>query len=122
MGGLTSTGIWFWSTSRLASHQIARGGCKIFDMQTPLAEASTCDRCSYASLGEQCLAEALACNQTPAARTYVTALLRLAAGLDFRDASEEEVTRLIALTGEYDHQLAPWEAGLPILVFVSFDF
>ena len=54
----------------------------------------------HSSLAACCLAEVLACPKTPAAKPYLAALVRLAAGLPLKAASPEAIKALRLLAGE----------------------
>ena len=54
---------------------------------------------AHAALTERCLAEVLVCQQSTAAKSYIAALLKTAAGLNLENVSTVDAGRLKCLAG-----------------------
>ena len=54
----------------------------------------------HASLTERCLAEVLVCQQSTAAKAYITALVKTAAGLNLDTVETRDACRLKCLAGK----------------------
>ena len=70
-------------------------------LQTQIPENLDPACAGYAELAESCLAEVLLCSQSTAAKTYIAALVKTAAGLNLESASQEDVLRIRALAGAF---------------------